>query len=387
MGLQVELQGAGFGLGQEAQVLDQGDKVGGLLAEGGDGGGVGLEESVIDGFEVALDVGEGSAEFVGNIGGQVAAELFGGGKVFSHSVEGLAEVAEFGGAGGGNALGEIALSEALGGGVEGSHGGEDAAGEEGDEKDAGGGGGQAGPVEGTPDFGGKAGRSGFPVGRRAAGFGAGSEGGGKEAAAGVIGEVGVSGGFAVFRSQDQEGYGAVIDQDGAGAALELGLFPTFPSAFFGGGFGGVVGVEDDAAGGVGDDKAASVEGGGLFEAGLQAVPSLVFAVVAGDDAVDAFGAEFLAAALEAVSFLGGGETDKEADPGQGQSQSQGEGQNQPEAEAEEPIRRGQVCTLLRRWYGCSGFCSRGLRFCGGGRRHGRRRCGRSRRSRSRRPWR
>ena len=110
----------------------------------------------------------------------------------------------------------------------------------------------------------------------------------------------------------------------------------------------VMGVAYHPVAGVGNDETPAVEGGGLFQPGLQSRPIPVFPVVLGNQAIHPVGAELLIVALKAVGFLFGGDPHEQAHPGQGQGQGQGKGQNQPEPEAEKPPTRCQTCTPLRK---------------------------------------
>ena len=85
-----------------------------MLAHGGYGCLVGLQQAVVDRVQVPLDIGEGRAQLVGNVGGQIAALLFRGLQVLGHCIEGIAQVAYLRRARGRDTLAEVALTKPLG---------------------------------------------------------------------------------------------------------------------------------------------------------------------------------------------------------------------------------------------------------------------------------
>ena len=124
---------AGFGLREQEQGADdlrepvdilQGVEHGLAVLIGGLGG----EEGD---FELAADAGDGSAEFVRDVGGELADLLEAGLEALDHAVEGEDEVVELvAGVAGGNAQAEVGAGDALRGLGDGEHGGEGAAGHE-----------------------------------------------------------------------------------------------------------------------------------------------------------------------------------------------------------------------------------------------------------------
>ena len=87
-----------------------------------------FQHPVVNRFQVSLNVGQGRSQFMSDVGNQVAPLLFGSLQILGHSVESMAQVFNFAGAGGGNSLGQVTLTQPAGGETQGLYRSQDAAG-------------------------------------------------------------------------------------------------------------------------------------------------------------------------------------------------------------------------------------------------------------------
>ena len=89
------MQVARLGFSEHAEVVHQAVEVQSLAVHCFQIIGVGRKQAILHGFDVALDVGEGSAQFVGDVGHQIATLAFRILQSVSHVVESVAEFGNF----------------------------------------------------------------------------------------------------------------------------------------------------------------------------------------------------------------------------------------------------------------------------------------------------
>jgi hypothetical protein len=112
----VEGQCGGFGGGQFREVLYHPAEAQALVVQGDKPLGVRGMQAVAEFFQPGLQRGQRGAQFVCDVGGEVAADLFGAGHLVGHGVERAGEFAEFAGAAGACVGGAVAGGETAGGG-------------------------------------------------------------------------------------------------------------------------------------------------------------------------------------------------------------------------------------------------------------------------------
>ena len=105
-------------------------QVKGLLVDGVKVLGVGLHQAVLYGLNVALDVGQGSAQFVGNVGHHGPALTFRILQGISHVVECVAQFGNFVAPLDVDAAGQVAATQPARGGGEAAYGAQNPAGEQ-----------------------------------------------------------------------------------------------------------------------------------------------------------------------------------------------------------------------------------------------------------------
>ena len=86
--------------------------------EGANGFRRGLEQTVFDGLQVALDVRRGRAQFMGDVGGEVAAVTLRFFQLDGHGIETVRQLAHFRWTRGCGALRQVAPSQSSGGGAQ-----------------------------------------------------------------------------------------------------------------------------------------------------------------------------------------------------------------------------------------------------------------------------
>ena len=391
------MQAAGFGFGQQAQVAYQAGEVQGLAVQGVQGGGVRLEQAVLHGFNVALDVCQGRPQFVGDIGHQAAPLPLGVLQGVGHCVEGVSEFGDFVLALDGYPLGEVALAEGAGGGGEAPHRAQGAAGQGQHQEHAHGAGGQPGQGQRVVDGLGELGQGRLAVRGRPEGDGGGggiaitgtSAGGG-----GDDGAVGIPPPSVYADRSDDGGAGGNQGEVVPGAAKMFPM-PAFPSLRAPVG-NGAAAVRHYPLLLVHHQDFAPRQQAGAFHDFLYAVPGAVVFVVAGQFPVDALGAGAVLAGLDAGDFPLGGVPGEYADRAGGQGQDEDEPQRQAQLQAEPPaeasfnkaadagaVKHCRTGSRRRGRFGYSGVCVRPAQSCGADWRCGHLRCGQSRRSRSR----
>ena len=99
-GGQLQMQRTGLNLGQQAQVLYQPRQVKSLPVDGVYSFRCGINQAVPYRLKVSLDVGQGSPQFMGHIGCQVAALAFRLLQTLGHDVEAMGQFPYLGGANG-----------------------------------------------------------------------------------------------------------------------------------------------------------------------------------------------------------------------------------------------------------------------------------------------
>ena len=104
-----------FGEGESLQVVDEAGEESRFIQCVVEVFGRGLIDAIHDAFEVALNDVERRAEFVGDVGGEVAALLFGAFEFADHFVEALDEIAEHVGVAFGHTRREVAFFDRVDG--------------------------------------------------------------------------------------------------------------------------------------------------------------------------------------------------------------------------------------------------------------------------------
>ena len=386
-GLPYQLQFAGFRFGQQAQVADQAGEVQGLAVQGVQGGGVRLEQPVLHGLNVALDVCQRRPQLVGDIRNQAAPLPLGVLQGIGHCVEGVPQFGDFVSPPDGYPLGEVALPQGAGGGGEAAHRAQGAAGQGQHQQHAHRAGGQAGQGQRVVD------RLGELCQRRLAvrRFSDAANAGADDAVVRIPPP-------SVYADRPHDGLVGFDQREVVPGPAKMFPMPAFPSPPVPVGVGAPA-VPHYLLVRVQHHDFPPRQQAGAFHNFLHARPAAVMVVVARQFPVDALGAGAILTGLDAVHFALRGIAGAYANGAGGQGQDGDEAQRQAQLQPEPPaqtsfnsaanaadaaaVRHCRSGSRRRGRFGHSGACVRPAQFCGAGWRCGHPRCGQNHRSRSR----